>query len=273
MGVPYAEVIGDPIAHSKSPLIHKFWLEKLRIEGDYRAVCVIAEELPAYLMARRSDPDWRGCSVTMPHKQAIVPLLDHADDPAVNCVARDGGALVGFNSDGDGVDEVIEHWGYCPDGARVCIIGAGGAAWAAVEALDLLCYGDFDMIVRDRAKGEAFLEKCQLNGRVFALEDAEEAMVGAYAVINASPLGMIGFPVMPETVLRGLAAMRADGYAFDMVTAPVQTRFLECARSAGLWVADGVVMLIGQARTAFHAFFDKVPHSELDRELRRRLKP
>ena len=72
MGVPYAEVIGDPIAHSKSPLIHKFWLEKLGIEGDYRAARVRADELADYLEARRADPDWRGCNVTMPHKQAVL---------------------------------------------------------------------------------------------------------------------------------------------------------------------------------------------------------
>ena len=67
-GMPYAEVIGDPIAHSKSPLIHRFWLEKLAIEGDYRRAHVPAEALPSYLAKCRADPDWRGCNVTIPHK-------------------------------------------------------------------------------------------------------------------------------------------------------------------------------------------------------------
>jgi len=273
MGIPYAEVIGDPIAHSKSPLIHRFWLEKLRIEGDYRAVRVTAEDLPAYFRSRCSDPDWRGCNVTMPHKEAAIPLLDHADDPVVNCVTLEAGSLVGFNSDYDGVDEAVEHWGFCPDGARVCIIGAGGAAWAAVESLDLRCYGDFDIVVRDPVKGEAFLEKCQTGGRVFSIDDAEEAMAGRYAIINASPLGMIGHRAMPDTVLRGLARMWGEGYAFDMVTAPLQTPFLARARSVGLCATDGLSMLIGQARAAFHAFFGEFPPWELDGQLRRRLKP
>ena len=97
MGIPYAEVIGDPVAHSRSPLIHKFWLERLGIEGDYRATRATAGELPAYLAARRSDPDWRGCNVTMPHKQAILPLLDDVADDlrAVNCVLPRSGRLVG----------------------------------------------------------------------------------------------------------------------------------------------------------------------------------
>ena len=73
MGIPYAEVIGDPIAHSKSPPIHKFWLEKLGIEGDYRATARHAPtSLPTISRARRDDPDWRGCNVTMPHKQAAL---------------------------------------------------------------------------------------------------------------------------------------------------------------------------------------------------------
>ena len=75
MAVPYAEVIGDPIAHSKSPLIHQFWLDKLGLEGAYRATRVAGGDLPSYLSARAADPDWAGCNVTIPHKQAMIPLV------------------------------------------------------------------------------------------------------------------------------------------------------------------------------------------------------
>ena len=75
---PYAEVIGDPIAHSKSPVIHKFWLTKLGLDGDYRATQVADADLAAFIADRRADPDWRGCNVTIPHKIAI---MDHVDDP------------------------------------------------------------------------------------------------------------------------------------------------------------------------------------------------
>ena len=75
MSRPYAEVIGDPIAQSKSPAIHTFWLEKLGIDADYRAAHVRAGELAAYLDERKADPGWRGCNVTMPHKQAVVSHL------------------------------------------------------------------------------------------------------------------------------------------------------------------------------------------------------
>src|SRR5439155_19748837 len=106
MSNPYAEVIGDPVAHSKSPLIHRFWLEKAGIEGDYRTTRVEGPGLSAYLAQRRADPDWRGCNVTVPHKQAVIPLLDRMTPlaqqvGAVNLIASCEG-LLGGNSDVEG---------------------------------------------------------------------------------------------------------------------------------------------------------------------------
>ena len=95
MSLPYAEVIGDPIAQSKSPQIHNFWLAKLGIEAEYRAAHVRPDELADYLSQRRADPAWRGCNVTMPHKQAVMAGLDAIEAPAdaigaVNTVLPDG---------------------------------------------------------------------------------------------------------------------------------------------------------------------------------------
>ena len=101
----YAEVIGDPIAQSKSPAIHGFWIEKLGLEAAYRAHHVTSETLAAYLSERREDPDWRGCNVTMPHKQAVAPLVDRIEPlakrvGAINTVYRGAdGALIGRNTD------------------------------------------------------------------------------------------------------------------------------------------------------------------------------
>src|SRR5207253_5298056 len=100
----FAEVIGDPIAQSKSPVIHRYWLDRLGIEGDYVRTRVAADELAGFLARRRSDPEWRGCNVTIPHKETIIPLLDRLDPSAeaigaVNCVVPEGGALVGYNTD------------------------------------------------------------------------------------------------------------------------------------------------------------------------------
>ena len=108
MNRPFAEVIGDPIAQSKSPAIHGFWLGKMGIDADYRACHVRPDELADYFSARRADPDWRGCNITMPHKQAVLPLLDGLDPAAerigaVNTVVRRGdGSLIGANTDAPG---------------------------------------------------------------------------------------------------------------------------------------------------------------------------
>ena len=105
---PYAEVIGDPIAHSKSPQIHRHWLQQTGLDGDYRATRVSREGLAGYFAERRADPDWRGCNVTIPHKENVAPLIDDvASDAAaigaVNCVIREGDRLVGYNSDVNGI--------------------------------------------------------------------------------------------------------------------------------------------------------------------------
>jgi shikimate dehydrogenase len=112
----YAEVIGDPIAQSKSPAIHGHWLAALGIDADYGRAHVLAADLADYLARRRADPAWRGCNVTMPHKQAIIPLLD-ALDPlaqsvgAVNTVVPEAGRLVGYNTDAPGF---WNRWAACP---------------------------------------------------------------------------------------------------------------------------------------------------------------
>jgi shikimate dehydrogenase len=278
MGIPYAEVIGDPVEHSKSPAIHKYWLEQLGLKGDYRATRVTADELPDYLQARRTDRNWRGCNVTMPLKEAVIPLLDEVRNTrvsAVNCIVPEHKGVIGFretllrgsNTDGAGVDDVIAGWGIGYDDSRICLIGSGGAARSAIAELDVYCYFTFDLIARDEAKGRAFLDGCNVQGDVYSFENAAAAMIGRHAVINASPLGMAGFSPMPESVLAGLASVGRqplpgqewEGFAFDMVTTPVRTAFVEHAEAAGLAVSDGLTMLIGQARAAFWSFFGKWP--------------
>ena len=272
MGVPYAEVIGDPIAHSKSPAIHKFWLEVLGIEGDYLAVRVPPAELPGYLAARRADPDWRGCNVTIPHKQAILAHLDEPGDygiGAVNCVLRRDGRLVGVNSDTSGIGDALDF--PVDTGAPVCLIGTGGAARAALSTLDILAVYQVRLIARDQAEARALVEPHGEYAGVFGFAEAEAALDGCVGAINATPLGMTGFPAMPEPVLRGLSGVRRGGFALDLVYSPLETAFLARARQEGLKVADGLAVLIGQARWAFRAFFGATPKPRHVRRVRRLL--
>jgi shikimate dehydrogenase len=269
MGVPYAEVIGDPIAHSKSPLIHKFWLEKAGLEGDYRRARVRPDELASYLETRRADPDWRGCSVTIPHKEAISSLLDERrmwGVEAVNCVTPEQGRLIGRNTDVDGVGKAltggVETW------APTCVIGAGGAARAAIAELDIRAVYRFNLIARDSVKGRRVVERYEDDGRVFGFEAAEEAMRGCVGLINASPLGMDGFEPMPEAILDSLPSLEPRAFVFDMVYAPVETQLLRRAAALGLTPIDGLTMLLGQAEEAFALFFGERPPAGHEPELR-----
>lgn len=269
MGIPYAEVIGDPIAHSKSPLIHKFWLEKLGIAGDFRATRVAPAQLGAHLDARRADPDWLGCNVTLPHKQAVMSLVDDVEDHgigAMNCVIPVKGRLVGRNTDEAGVFEAVKR--RVDTDVPICLIGAGGAARAAIVSLDLLAVCRWSVIARHPAKVQALLDRLRMQGGAFHFDQAERALDGAAGAINASPLGMEGFAPMPETVLRGLTRMRRGALVIEMVYTPPRTAFFRAAESSGYAPSDGLTVLMGQAAHAFHLFFGGLAPRGHDAELR-----
>lgn len=275
MSKPYAEVIGDPVAHSKSPVIHRFWLEKLGIEGDYDATRVAAEDLPAFLESRRSSPNWRGCNVTLPHKKAVIPLIDRLTPlatatGAVNLIYGADDDLVGGNSDVEGIRNALPHLG--PGMLeRACLIGSGGAALAALAAFQLIGVQRLFLNVRNPAKGEELLALSGMRGRVGPVDDSAN-LTEAQLIVNASTLGMVGQTAMPEGVLSAVR-MAADDetIVFDMVYAPLETALLAAARGRGLRAVDGLAMLVGQAAAAFNIFFDLPAPRIHDAELRARL--
>ena len=278
---PYAEVIGDPIAQSKSPKIHGFWLEKLGIEADYRACHVTPDGLADYLAARRADPLWRGCNVTMPHKQAVMPLLDRIESPAdqigaVNTVlsGADGG-LSGTNTDASGFLEPLKGELNAAHYFRMArIVGTGGAARAIITAL--ASHG-FTLVVagRDPAKARALLDELAPKGEHHAIPlshfadptdfpfDDRDACLDL--VINASSLGMAGQPPLAFD----WSHAPPGSIAYDIVTAPLDTPFLQGARAKGHRTIDGLSMLIGQAAVAFEKFFGQAPPREHDADLRK----
>ena len=283
---PYAEVIGDPIAQSKSPAIHSYWLEKAGIDAEYRACHVTAEGLVEYLAQRRADPSWRGCNVTMPHKQAIVPLLDALEIGAelvgaVNTVTRRrSGALSGSNTDGAGFLEPLADdlaGNHLLRMAR--IVGTGGAARAIVAAL-----AERNVVIvlagRDPDKARALLDELDPQGEHHAIDLAHFAAPTDFAfddragcfdlVVNASPLGMAGQPPLQLD----LSHVPPGSIVYDIVTHPLDTPLLQAARAAGFRTIDGLSMLIGQAAVAFQKFFGQAPPREDgDAELRTLLAP
>ncbi|OYX61137.1 MAG: shikimate dehydrogenase [Novosphingobium sp. 32-60-15] len=283
MSQPYAEVIGDPIAQSKSPVIHGFWLEQLGLEGRYNRTHVKAEGIADYLATRRADPDWRGCNVTMPHKQAVIPLLDRLDPlaariGAVNTIVPEDGALVGYNTDAPGFLEPLQPLLAQTHYFRMArVLGTGGAARAIIAAL-----ADAGMVIvlagRNVEKARALLDELDPEGEHhvapldhfadatdFAFDDRESCLD---LVVNATALGMTGQPPL----VFDMSHAPPGSVFYDIVTSPLETDFLKAAKASGFATVDGLSMLIGQADHAFRRFFDATPpRGEADAELRARL--
>lgn len=262
----YAEVIGDPIAHSKSPLIHGFWLEALGIEADYRAEHVTPDKLADYIASRRGDANWRGCNVTIPHK---VDVLELVGDPggirdsigAMNTIFRDeSGTLIGTNTDAGGFFSPIAGLNLAD--AHVVVIGAGGAARAVLFALAQVGVGRVTILNRNVLKAGLLLQRSGLKGEALPLNSPLPAT--AKLVVNASALGMTGQAPLEVD----LSPLPEDAVVYDAVYAPLETDLLAQAHERGLDTVDGLEMLIGQAALAFELFYGAEPPRDRDEELR-----
>ena len=268
MTSPYAEVIGDPIAHSKSPALHKFWLQSLEIDADFKRTQVRPEGLADHVERRRADSTWRGCNVTIPHK---LTIMDHVADPgdvrgtigAMNTVIRNpDGSVIGTNTDAAGFFAPIAD--FALKAMSVAVVGTGGAAHAVLFALAKAAVGPVTLFARDPVKGAALLARFGLWGRVLPLGASVPPVA---LLVNATPLGMTG--QAPLTL--DLTGLPDDAVVYDIVYAPLVTPLLAAAQARGLATVDGLEMLIGQAAVAFELFFGIAPPREHDAELRRRL--
>ena len=280
----YAEVIGDPITQSKSPAIHHYWLEKLGTDVEYRAEHVTSSQLESYVESRRNDAEWRGCNVTMPHKQAVIAFLDRLDPlaariGAVNTIVREAdGAVTGYNTDVGGFLEPLRGLLERRHLFRMArVLGTGGAARAIVAAL---AQEHFVIVLagRDPAKARALLDELDPGGEHHAASLDHFAGSTDFAfddragcldlVVNASPLGMAGQPPLALD----FSHVPPGSVVYDIVTHPADTELLKAARAAGFRTVDGLSMLIGQAAAAFEKFFGRAPPREPgDAELRERL--
>jgi shikimate dehydrogenase len=269
---PYAEVIGDPISHSKSPLIHNFWLAKLGIDAEYRACHVRPDELADYFARKREDAKWLGCNVTAPHKVAVTSILDTITSTAhrvgaVNCAYRQERQLIGGNSDVEGVLASLPPkvlW----EGSHVCLLGIGGAARAALVACDVRNVDIVYLSARDQDAAWSLIEKLGFAGGVTPFDFVVDDIVRADVIINATPLGMTGKEEMPAAILTSFSDARNNATVFDMVYSPLETKFLASARHSRLHTVDGLQMLVGQAAAAFELFFSKPAPRQHDTELR-----
>ncbi|MCL6741608.1 shikimate dehydrogenase [Sphingomonas sp. RB56-2] len=268
---PYAEVIGDPVDHSLSPVIHSFWLQALGIDASYCRRRVTRAELPAYLAGKRADSDWRGSNVTMPLKLDAVTLADGASDRAVaagaaNLLMMREGKLAAANTDVGAIAILLVrlHEAKARMGS-VTLLGNGGAARAALVALKLVGLANVRIQARDVAEAIKLAVE-------FGLE-AEPAIFTATIVsdglINATPLGMAG----RDCLNCDLDNMPDQGWVFDMVYDPAETPLIAAAKARGLQTVDGLHMLVEQAATSFELLFGQKPPRDRDGELWQLLHP
>lgn len=262
--IGYAEVIGDPIGHSKSPTIHGFWLAALGLDGEYRATHVTPDGLGDYFAARSADPDWRGCNITIPHKETALAFVEDRGGVkesigAINLAFRTDGALIGTNTDAAGFYAPIADLDLADQ--PVAVIGAGGAARAILFALSRIGVGRVTILNRNPLKGAALLAGFGLKGDALKLD---APLPPAALLVNATSLGMTGQPPLDLD----LSPLPEDAVVYDIVYAPLETGLLRAARARDLDTVDGLDMLIGQAALAFELLFGAAPPRDRDDELR-----
>ncbi|WP_343344676.1 shikimate dehydrogenase [Sphingomicrobium sp. XHP0239] len=265
MATPYAEVVGDPIEQSKSPVIHAHWLKATGIEGDYRRHRVGEGEMAEYLATRRADPDWRGCNVTMPVKYDALDAAEIRSDLAIaanaaNLLIPKDGTLAAGNTDVGGILHVLRRFFEADRPMRhIALYGTGGAARAVLVAARAVDLDGITIHARNVQKATRLAVEFGLSKRPVALDVPPKAD----GIVNATPLGMVGHRCLNCDV----SGIDPEGWVFDMVTAPVETELVLKARDRGLAIADGIDMLVEQAAASFEAFFGSPPNRERDSEL------
>jgi shikimate dehydrogenase len=257
-GTKLAGVIGSPVRHSRSPAILNAAFAAAALDWAFVAFEVLPGSGPGAVSAMRTL-GLGGLSVTMPHKHDVLAALDHLTDEAraldaVNCIAWDGDALVGHNTDGSGlVDSLAIDHEIEVRGRRCVVVGAGGAGRSVVRALAAAGAVDVAVINRtpERAASAALLAGPV--GRVGTVDDVAVASL----VVNATSVGM-GAPTGGATPIpAGLIA--AGHVVVDLVYQPLRTPLLEAAEAAGATPVDGLGMLVHQAALAFTLWTGQAP--------------
>lgn len=260
--IPLAGVIGSPIAHSRSPSLHGYWLKRYGLKGHYVHLDIAQVDLREAL---RMMPKmgFVGCNVTIPHKEAVLQIADVVTDRAAligaanTLIFRKDGKIHADNTDGAGfvanLRQNAPQWK--PASGPAVVFGAGGAARAVVAALIEVGVPEIRLTNRTRARAEAI--KADFGAKITVQEwvQAPAMLIGAATVVNTTALGMTGksdfnvpLDYLPSTAL-----------VTDIVYTPLMTQFLIAAQDRGCAVVDGLGMLLHQAAPGFERWFGQRP--------------
>lgn len=260
--VPLAGVIGMPVAHSRSPVLHGYWLQKYGLRGHYIPMPVMPEHL-AEVLRNLPRAGFVGLNVTIPHKEAVLTLADVVTDRAAligaanTLIFRADGKIHADNTDGYGFVANLRQnaAGWQPDRAPAAVIGAGGAARAIVASL--LDSGVRELRIANRTRMRAEQIKTEFGARIVVYDWAQAGnmLQGAATVVNATSLGMEG----KQPLRIPLDALEPGTVATDLVYAPLDTPFLQEARRRGCRTVDGLGMLLHQAAPGFERWFGRRP--------------
>lgn len=268
--IPLAGVIGSPVAHSRSPVLHGYWLKKYGIKGHYIPMDIAQADLAEAL---RTLPrlGFVGLNVTIPHKETILGLADIVSDRAAligaanTLIFRKDGRIHADNTDGSGfianLRQNAPQWN--PAAGPAAVFGAGGAARAVVAALIEVGVPEVRIANRTRLRAEAFRTDFGAKVSVWDWVQAGNMLEGAATVINTTALGMTGKPDFRIP----LDALERGALATDLVYTPLKTQFLIEAEEAGAVVVDGLGMLLHQAAPGFERWFGQRP--EVDEATRK----
>ncbi len=260
--IPLAGVIGSPIAHSRSPLLHRHWLTTHGLPGFYIPMDVAPDNLERVLRAL-PDAGFVGCNITIPHKEAVMRIADKVTDRATligaanTLIFREDGTIIADNTDGYGFIENLRQGApdWVPDAGPAVILGAGGAARAVIAALADAGVNEILLSNRTRMRAEKLKEEFGARITVADWVQAGNLIEDAATVINTTSLGMVGKPelrVPLDGLQRGMVVT-------DLVYTPLQTRLLKEAEEAGCTVVDGLGMLLHQAVPGFERWFGVRP--------------
>jgi shikimate dehydrogenase len=260
--IPLAAVIGHPVAHSKSPNVHGYWLRKYGLKGHYIPMDIAPEKL-SDLLPRLTDLGFVGANVTIPHKEKVMELADLITDRATligaanTLIFRKDGRIHADNTDGYGfienIRQKIPDWN--PKTGPAVVLGAGGASRAVLASL--LDVGVPNILLTNRTRQRAEKLREDFGHRIQVVEwvQAGNALEEADLVVNTTSLGMTGKPEM-RVPLDGL---KPGAVVNDLVYAPLRTRLLATAEERGCRVVDGLGMLLHQAVPGFERWFGKRP--------------